>query len=325
MAKINRRQFIALGAAGVATALVGHWLRQDIFSQPLASLSANVFGVYQSGDRLLELDIIAKENPINLAGRQAYLLTYNGQVPAPRLEANPGDRVKIHFTNNLSQPTNIHYHGLHIPITGNADNVFLQILGQYRLLNLPYDRGGMGMMGCGMMNGRGIMGGGMMGRNNRDEPTVIATINYEDQGQSFSIPTKLASISALPKPQTVRRFELNHGMNPSVGMAFLINGQAYNHDRLDTQVQLDTVEDWEITNTGMMDHPFHVHNNAFQVISLNSQTESLLAWRDTVLVPRGETVRIRIPFRDFAGKTVYHCHVLDHEDLGMMGNLMINA
>ena len=72
-----------------------------------------------------------------------------------------------------------------------------------------------------------------------------------------------------------------------------------------------------------MDHPFHIHDDAFQVISRNGQPESLLAWRDTVLVPRGETVRI--PFRDFAGKTVYYCHILDHEDLGMMGNLSIEA
>jgi FtsP/CotA-like multicopper oxidase with cupredoxin domain len=180
------------------------------------------------------------------------------------------------------------------------------------------------MMGGGMMNGRGMMGG-MMGRNNRDEPIALATVNYEAPGQSLSIPTQLTSIAALPEPQTVRSFELNHGMSPVVGMAFLINGQVYSGDRLDTQVQLDTVEDWEITNTGVMDHPFHVHNNAFQVISRNGQPESLLAWRDTVLVPRGETVRIRIPFRKFAGKTVYHCHILDHEDLGMMGNLMIRA
>jgi FtsP/CotA-like multicopper oxidase with cupredoxin domain len=107
-------------------------------------------------------------------------------------------------------------------------------------------------------------------------------------------------------------------------MAFLINGQPYNSDRIDTQVKLNTTEDWDITNTGVMDHPFHIHGNAFQVISRNGQPESLLAWRDTVLVPREETVRIRIPFRDFVGKTVYHCHILDHEDLGMMGNLVIN-
>ncbi|MEY2831146.1 MAG: hypothetical protein RLZZ574_404 [Cyanobacteriota bacterium] len=488
MVKINRRQFIALGAAGVGTALVGHWLRQAISSQPLPASSAGIIPVYQSSNRLLELDLEAKENPVNLAGRQAYLLTYNGQVPAPRLEAKPGDKVRIHFTNNLSQPTNIHYHGLHIPITGNGDNVFLHIKpgekltyefqippnhqagtfwyhphlhglvaeqlfgglaglfivrgeldeipeikaakeeflvlqdfavdddgrlmnsahmslmmgregdiitangqvnpslslseqgllrlrilnastsrfyrlalenhsfyqiatdggalnepievnellltpgqraevlvkgnqesGQYRLLNLPYDRGSMGMMGGGMM------GGGMMGRNDRDEPIVLATISYEAPGQSLSIPSKLASISALPEPQTVRSFELNHGMHPAVGMAFLINGEPYSSDRLDTQVQLNTVEDWEITNTEVMDHPFHIHNNAFQVISRNGKPESLLAWRDTVLVSKGETVRIRIPFRKFAGKTVYHCHILDHEDLGMMGNLMIRA
>ena len=209
--------------------------------------------------------------------------------------------------------------------------------GQYRLLNLPYNRGSMGMMG-----GRGMMGSrGMMGRNDRDVPIALATVNYESPVKSLPLPTKLASISALPEPQTVRRFELNHGMSPAVGMAFLINGEPYSGDpegircrkrladanaaRLHTQVKLDTVEDWEIINTGVMDHPFHIHVNSFQVISRNGQPESLLAWRDTVLVKRGETVRIRIPFRDFAGKTVYHCHILDHEDLGMMGNLEIKA
>ena len=186
--------------------------------------------------------------------------------------------------------------------------------GQYRLLNLPYDRGSMGMMG-----------GGMMGKNNRDEPMTLATVNYESAVESLTLPSQLAPISTLPEPQTERSFELNHGMSPAVGMAFLINGEPYSHDVIHTQVKLNTIEDWELVNTGVMDHPFHIHGNAFQVISRNGIPESLLAWRDTVLVKRGETVRIRIPFRGFAGKTVYHCHVLDHEDLGMMGNLLIEA
>ena len=198
--------------------------------------------------------------------------------------------------------------------------------GQYPLLNLPYDRGGMGMMGGGMMGGRMMDGRGMMGRNNRDDaPTALATVNYESAVKSLALPTKIASISTLPEPQKVRYLELNHGMIPTIGMAFLINGEPYSSDRINTQVQLNTIEDWEIANTGVMDHPFHIHGNVFQVISRNGKPESLLAWRDTVLVPRGETVRIRIAFLDFAGKTVYHCHILDHEDLGMMGNLMINA
>ena len=489
MVKFNRRQFIALGVGSAGAAWVGNWLRRDISGRTVTSAPVNSAPLYQSSNGLLELDLEASERSVNLGGQQAYLLTYNGQIPAPRLEARSGDKVRIHFTNNLEQPTNIHYHGLHIPITGNADNVFLKIeprekltyefqipekhpsgtfwyhphlhglvaeqlfgglaglfivrgeddevpelkaaqeeflvlqdfsidergrrsdsahmslmmgregeiiavngqvnpslnlpaggllrlrilnaspsrfyrlaledhafyhiatdgisltdpvevnellltpgqradvlvrgnkeSGQYRLLNLPYDRGSMGMMGGGMMGGRG-----MMGRNNRDEPIALATVNYASAVDSLALPTKFNSISALPASQTVRRFELNHGMSPGVGMAFLINGEYYQGDRLNTQVKLNTVEDWELINTGVMDHPFHVHGNAFQVISRDGQPESLLAWRDTVLVKRGETVRIRIPFNDFTGKTVYHCHVLDHEDLGMMGNLMINA
>jgi FtsP/CotA-like multicopper oxidase with cupredoxin domain len=193
--------------------------------------------------------------------------------------------------------------------------------GQYRLLNLPYDRGSMGMMGGGMM-GRGMMTGRNVAPN---APTVLATINYDSAVTPLPLPTKLASIETLPESQQVRSFELNHGMSPIVGMAFLINGQPYNSDRIDTRVRLETVEDWEITNTGVMDHPFHVHVNSFQVISRNNQPEPYPAWTDTVLVRRGQTVRIRIPFRDFTGQTVYHCHILDHEDLGMMGNLVINS
>jgi FtsP/CotA-like multicopper oxidase with cupredoxin domain len=82
------------------------------------------------------------------------------------------------------------------------------------------------------------------------------------------------------------------------------------------------VEDWEIANTGMMmsmDHPFHLHTNSFQVVSRNGKLEPYRAWKDTVLVPAGEVVRIRIPFKNFPGKTVYHCHIADHGDRGMMG------
>ncbi|WP_263975598.1 multicopper oxidase domain-containing protein [Leptolyngbya sp. 7M] len=74
-----------------------------------------------------------------------------------------------------------------------------------------------------------------------------------------------------------------------------------------------------------MDHPFHLHVNPFQVLSRNGQPEPYRAWKDTVIIKGNETVRIRIPFRNFAGKTVYHCHILDHEDLGMMGLIQIDT
>ena len=279
-----------------------------------------------------------------MMGREGEIITANGQVN-PSINLTQGGLLRLRILN--ASPSRFYRLALedhtfyHIATDGNSLNEPVEVnellltpgqradilvkgdkeSGQYRLLNLPYDRGSMGMMGGGMMGGRG-----MMSRNNREEPTALGTVNYESTGNILTLPTKLNSIDLLPEPQTVRSFELNHGMSPGVGMAFLINGEYYQgKDRIHTQVKLNTVEDWELINTGVMDHPFHIHGNAFQVISRNGQPESLLAWRDTVLVQRGETVRIRILFSDFAGRTVYHCHVLDHEDLGMMGNLAIKA
>ena len=107
-------------------------------------------------------------------------------------------------------------------------------------------------------------------------------------------------------------------------MQFLINGQSFNPRKVDTRVTLDTVEDWIIQNVGVMDHPFHLHTNAFQVIERNGIVETIPQWKDTVLIPTGESIKIRIPFQDFVGRTVYHCHILDHEEMGMMGMIEMN-
>ncbi len=173
------------------------------------------------------------------------------------------------------------------------------------------------------------MGGGMMGgrSNQNNEGETLATFAYSgEEVEPLSLPKKLIPVEALPEPKTVRQFSLNHGMSRGQGMQFLINGRSYNNpQRIDTKVSLNTVEDWEIINTGMMDHPFHLHTNRFQVIGRNGEAVENRTWKDTVLVPRGESIRIRIPFRDFVGKTVYHCHILDHEELGMMGIIEMNA
>lgn len=456
-------------------------------SAPGSPLAQAQFHSSEGG--LLSFDLVAEAQRVKLGDRNANLLTYNGQVPGPRLEAKPGDTVQIRFTNRLSQPTNLHYHGLHIPPTGTGDNVFLEILpgeshtyefqipsnhpagtfwyhphyhglvaeqlfgglaglfivrgdldeipeikaaqeeflvlkdyaldrsgnipdpghmaqmtgrigdlltvngrfnstlempqggllrlrllnastsrffalsledhpfyliatdggaiaapveinelmlapgeraevlvkadrepGQYRLVNQPFNPA-QGMMGRGMMGGS-RMGGGMMGGSQRQNTTeTIATLTYNSTTEPLPLPNQLIAVESLPEPQTTRQFTLNHGMG--MGMVFLINGQAFDHNRIDTQVRLNTVEDWEIVNTGTMAHPFHVHTNKFQVISQNGQSVPYAAWKDVVSVSPGESVRLRMSFRDYIGKTVYHCHVLDHEDRGMMGILDI--
>jgi FtsP/CotA-like multicopper oxidase with cupredoxin domain len=187
----------------------------------------------------------------------------------------------------------------------------------------------MGMMGGAMMGGGMGRGRNRRNRKNDNSSNTLATINVNKSDNSdtkifSSLSSQLTSITPLPSPDKIRSFTLNHGMSQSMGMAFLINGQSYNHQRIDTEVKLNSVEEWELINNDMMDHPFHIHINLFQVISRQGVKENLPAWYDTVLVRRGERVKIRIPFQDFTGKTAYHCHIFDHEDLGMMGNLLIN-
>jgi len=79
---------------------------------------------------------------------------------------------------------------------------------------------------------------------------------------------------------------------------------------------------YELSPSGLV---FHVHTNPFQIIDRNGQPEPYPVWKDTVLVPAGETIRIRTRFDTFTGKSLYHCHILDHEDLGMAGILNIQA
>ena len=116
------------------------------------------------------------------------------------------------------------------------------------------------------------------------------------------------------------------GRGRGMGMVFAFNGQPFAPDRIDTSVKLGHTEDWELINRDphQMDHPFHLHVNFFQVIERDGIPEPYRAWRDTILVRAGERVRIRVKFADFTGKTMYHCHISDHEDLGMMGTLDIS-
>ena len=485
--RLNRRQFLTLSASSTSAIFLAQCMAGQSRSQLPSATHPSSTG------ELLDIALDADYKAVNIAGQQAYLYSYNGQIPGPQLEAKPGDTVRIRFSNHLPNPTNLHYHGLHVPPTGNADNVFLSIPtgesftyeftlpdnhpgglfyyhphrhgfvaeqvfgglggmfvirgeldqipevkaakeeflflkdfalnangqvpqpwhmelmwgregqlvtvngqvnpsfsipvggllrlrllnasnarfyrltleehplyliatdgislaepvelrelllapgeradvlvqgerepGQYRLLDLPYSRRRMGMMGPGMM-GPGRMGHGRMGRSDTSMPRTLATLTYSGQVAPRPLPQQLIPVAALPDPQTVRRFSLSHGMAPGMGMVFLINGKMFDHHRVDTQVSLNMVEDWEITNTGVMDHPFHLHTNPFQVISRNGQPQPYRAWKDVVLVRPGETVRIRVRFTDFPGKTVYHCHILDHEELGMMGTIEMTA
>jgi len=95
------------------------------------------------------------------------------------------------------------------------------------------------------------------------------------------------------------------------------------HNRVDVGAKLGATEIWEIENLVGMDHPFHLHGFQFQVLDRNGVPEPFRAWKDVVNVPKHGSARFIVRYATFPGKWMFHCHILDHEDHGMMGILEV--
>jgi hypothetical protein len=114
------------------------------------------------------------------------------------------------------------------------------------------------------------------------------------------------------------------------GNGFTINELLFDHNRIDDIIYLGDTEVWDIENLANMAHPFHVHGNSFQVISRTNGVRPLmdyeLGWKDVVVVYPQETVRIIKPFKDYTDSNhpyMSHCHILEHEDIGMMTHWVV--
>ena len=106
-------------------------------------------------------------------------------------------------------------------------------------------------------------------------------------------------------------------------MTFVINGKSFDPNRVDEYIKSGATEIWDIKNMSPMAHPFHAHALQYQILTRNGQPASGtdLGWKDTFLVQPGESVRIIGKFDPVINKGdyMYHCHILEHEDAGMMG------
>jgi FtsP/CotA-like multicopper oxidase with cupredoxin domain len=105
---------------------------------------------------------------------------------------------------------------------------------------------------------------------------------------------------------------------------FRIDGQRFDEDRVDLQAQGGSMEIWEIENASGQRHAFHLHTYEFQILARNDVPEPYAAWKDVVALAPGDRVRLAVPFADFGGKTVFHCHVAHHNDRGMMAVLQVS-
>lgn len=124
-----------------------------------------------------------------------------------------------------------------------------------------------------------------------------------------------------------REISLDMGMGGMMGGSggFAINGRPFDMDRIDFEVALGSVERW-IIRSSMIAHPFHVHGVLFRVVSENGQPPrpENVGWKDTVLVPKQTEIIVR--FDQPASRQtpfMFHCHILEHEDAGMMGQFTV--
>lgn len=424
--------------------------------------------------RTVEVSITAAPARLEiLPGKVTDAFAYNGSVPGPTLEVREGDRVVVHFTNNLAESSGIHWHGLHLPANmdgsplfpvppgGKKDYVFTlepgtagtywyhphpdartgyqiakglygglivraardplpampdkllifsdnrfhpdgsinissprtpeaivdeengregkvmlingQLMPEIRIRSGEVQRWRIVNAGAARVYRLAIPGqtflhvgtdGGLFERpvevkemllsnSERVEvlvrgtgapgsSTVLQNLPYDrysvqtrpaEWKQSHSLLTlaytRDARMTPVTIPTTVRvippldtaKATVRRNIVLSQGM---INNRMMDMARVDVRAKLGATEIWTIENVVGMDHPFHLHGFRFQVLDHNGVPERVRRWKDTVNVPKHETVRFIVHFDAHPGKWMFHCHILDHEDHGMMGILEIN-
>ncbi len=426
------------------------------FSQPVDLYSKN--GV-------LNVTMTVKQEVVNVSGKNVYAMVYNDSFVGPTLHVNPGDTLKLNLVNKSNQPTNIHYHGLHVSPLGSSDNIFITVPagGSYQyVVNIPKNeesgtnwyhshmmgysesqvfRGLSGIimvdgiekkMPANYTNAKQVIIGmkdlqvdatGAIPQTNIDsnaptQRTVNGLVNpvlkiapgetqiwhlanvgadiwydfslggnsitviAEDGGdvwKPYSVtdlvmpPGKrydicvvggpagtTTQVSTLPfatgpagdqypaapllqlvstGPAVKQWGALTTGLNSTSGDMsktncsikrtftftqdnvtdqFYINGVQYNPNVNNVSPKLGATEEWTLVNGTTELHPFHLHVYKFQVISVNGVPYQANGTQDTVVLPAGGNVVIRIKFTDFKGRSVFHCHILHHEEQGMM-------
>ncbi len=118
------------------------------------------------------------------------------------------------------------------------------------------------------------------------------------------------------------------GMMMGGGDQFFINSQAMDMSVVNETIPVGSTEIWEIVNDSMMMHPFHIHHGQFQILDRNGSPVHAheRGYKDTVKVGPGETVRLVMTFDHYSDSEMpymYHCHILEHEDNGMMGQFLV--
>ena len=135
-----------------------------------------------------------------------------------------------------------------------------------------------------------------------------------------------------PLPSTLRAFTPLSASAVSARRTFTIaetngmwtfNGKMYDPARIDADVPLGATEDWTFQNRSGQDHPIHLHDVNFHVVSGGPAGGPGSEWKETVNVPAWSSVTVRAQFADFTGVYMFHCHILEHEDHMLMAQFRV--
>jgi bilirubin oxidase len=440
----------------------------------LAAIACCTLSSASSAPNTVEVTLTAAPARLTLGpGRTSDVFAYNGSVPGPTIEVREGDRVIVHFRNQLPDSTTVHWHGMHLPfdadgspfhpVAPGATHVYAFTVqpgtaGTYWYHPHPHHRTGyqlgLGLFGAlivraaddplpssltekllilwdnrflpdgsiafadlqsvqGRVDAENGREGDIVFVNGQVMPTLAirsgevqrwrvinasaarvyrlalpghTLLHVGSDGGLFERPREVDEVlianservellvrgtgapgsrtvlKALPYdryvpqtrpadwnrdrdllqlqytedppappvvlPETLRRVPpLDPEQATSTRLMVLtqgfINGRLFDMARVDVSAALGATEIWQVENLVGMDHPFHLHGFRFQVLDRNGVAEPYRSWKDTVNVPKHETVRFIVRYDDYPGKWMFHCHILDHEDHGMMGILEV--
>ena len=264
-----------------------------------------------------------------MLGRQGNVLLVNGRRAPVALNVGAGARERWRFVNAANgRYFNLRIPGLGFLVIGSDGGLLAQPYSTDTLLITPGERYDV------LVTFEGSAGA----------TAALETIHY-DRGHDIPDPgpqdlLRVAvgpAVTAAPAPlpstwgelprlpitdaTPVRSFVLAEFEQPGVPVIFTINDERW-PDNKPVHVTRGDIEIWEVQNAAAMDHPFHLHGMFFQVLPDGGTPPLTDGWKDTVNVAQKSTLRFAVQY-DPVGMWMFHCHILEHAELGMMGDLMV--
>ncbi len=252
---------------------------------------------------------------LGLSGNQTfYQIASDGgllsdNLPLTRLQLGPGERAEIL----------INFSGM------NGQTVFLKSYAS------EFPNGIYGATNPGMGAGMTLNGYNPNPLNGADFDIMQFNVGAPTATPVTTIASPLATVTPIPEAnsnmsRTITMSPVTTGPNQLNGN-FYLNNVLFDINVINETVPLDNTEIWTITNNSAIAHPFHIHDVQFYILDRNGNPPpaSEQGRKDVILVKSQETVRFIAKFKDFSSTVpyMYHCHMLIHEDGGMMGQFVV--